>query len=115
MSQDCIFCKIAQKEIPSQIVYEDEQVLVFHDIQPAAPVHVLAIPKSHIDHLLAIEESDAPLLAHMMQVIAKVAASLGLEEKGFRVVSNIKQDGGQTVGHLHWHILGGRAMQWPPG
>jgi histidine triad (HIT) family protein len=113
--QDCIFCKIAAKEIPVKIIYEDEHVVVFPDIKPAAPVHVLVVPKRHIPHLCETCEGDIPLLGHIMTVIPKVAAQLGLAEDGFRTVVNTKDNGGQTVYHIHWHILGGRFMSWPPG
>lgn len=115
MDNDCIFCKIAAKEIPGQIVYEDDNMIAFHDISPAAPVHVVVIPKKHIESLLALTAEDESLMGHMMHKIAKIATDLGLDEKGFRVVANTKEDGGQTVGHLHFHLLGGRSLQWPPG
>lgn len=115
MDNDCIFCKIAAKEIPGKIVYEDDMMIAFHDISPAAPVHVVVIPKKHIESLLALTAEDEALMGHMMHTIAKIAADLGLNEKGFRVVANTKEDGGQTVNHLHFHLLGGRSMQWPPG
>lgn len=115
MENNCIFCKIAAKEIPSNVVYEDDKMIVFHDISPAAPVHVLAIPKKHIDSVLALTAEDESLMGHMMRVMANVAADLGVDEKGFRIVTNTKEDGGQTVNHLHFHLIGGRSMQWPPG
>ncbi|HEY3424141.1 MAG TPA: histidine triad nucleotide-binding protein [Negativicutes bacterium] len=115
MQQDCIFCKIAAKEIPAVAVYEDEHLLAFPDINPAAPVHVLVIPKKHITNLLEIAPADISLLGHIMATIPQIAASLGLAEDGFRLVVNTKNNGGQTVHHLHWHILGGRFMTWPPG
>ncbi len=115
MDNNCIFCKIAAKEIPGKIVYEDDKMIAFHDISPAAPVHVVVIPKKHIESLLALGDEDENLMGHMMHTIAKIAADLGLDEKGFRVVANTKEDGGQTVNHLHFHLLGGRSMQWPPG
>lgn len=112
---DCIFCKIARKEVPVQPVYEDEQLIAFPDIKPAAPVHVLIITKKHLDHLLAASPADAHLLSHIMLTIPKIATKLGLAEDGFRVVINTKNNGGQTVYHLHIHLLGGRFMTWPPG
>lgn len=115
MDNNCIFCKIAAKEIPGKIVYEDDKMIAFHDISPAAPVHVVVIPKKHIESLLALGDEDENLMGHMMHTIAKIAADLGLDEKGFRIVANTKEDGGQTVKHLHFHLLGGRSMQWPPG
>lgn len=115
MQHDCIFCKIAAGEIPSKVIYEDEQILAFPDINPAAPVHVLIIPKKHIASLLAAQPEDHALLGHVMSVIPTITDQLGLSDEGFRVVINTKDNGGQTVPHLHWHILGGRFMTWPPG
>lgn len=115
MQQDCIFCKIASKEIPTQIIYEDEHLLAFPDINPAAPVHVLVITKKHIDNLLETSSEDAALLGHVMFTIPKIAERLGMAEDGFRIVVNTKDNGGQTVRHIHWHVLGGRFMTWPPG
>ena len=109
-----IFGKIIRKEIPADIVYEDEQVLAFRDINPQAPVHLLVIPKDHIESLEALMPEQQPLMGHLMVVIQKVAAESGLTE-GYRVVTNIGTDGGQTVPHLHFHILGGRGLSWPPG
>lgn len=110
--KDCIFCKIASGLIPAEKVYEDEQTLAFSDIDPKAPVHVLIIPKRHIESLSKVE--DFEITAHIMQVIKKIAQTLGLKA-GFRVVVNTGKAGGQTVDHLHFHLLGGRAMSWPPG
>jgi len=115
MQQDCIFCKIANKEIPANIIYEDEHLIAFPDIKPAAPVHVLIIPKRHISHLMETCHEDNSLLGHIMTTIPRIATELGLEEDGFRTVVNTKNNGGQTVYHIHWHILGGRFMHWPPG
>ncbi len=113
---DCIFCKIAQKEIPSQLVYEDEQVAAFRDLEPQAPVHVLVIPKKHVESLLALTAVDKDLISHIMiDVIPQLAKELQVDEKGFRVVANTGDEGGQSVEHLHFHLLGGRSMQWPPG
>ena len=113
---DCIFCKIAAKEIPSSLVYEDEQVVAFKDLEPQAPVHVLVIPKKHVESVLALQEEDKALAAHILvDVIPKLAKELGVAEKGFRVVANTGDEGGQSVKHLHFHLLGGRSMQWPPG
>lgn len=113
---DCIFCKIANKEIPSTFLYEDEFVVAFNDISPVAPKHILVIPKKHIASLLELTNEHSQLMAQIMtSVIPKIAKEQDLEEKGFRVVVNTKEDGGQTVPHLHFHILGGRSMTWPPG
>ena len=111
---DCIFCKIAAKEIPSNLVYEDEQVCAFYDLDPQAPVHVLIIPKAHIASAQEITPENSAVVAHIFEVAAKLAADLGLEN-GFRIVNNCGKDGQQTVQHLHFHLLGGRQMQWPPG
>ncbi len=110
---DCLFCSIANGEIPSQTVYEDEWVRVFHDVDPKAPVHVLLVPKKHIGSLDEATEEDAALLSHMLLTVKKVAAQLGLGN-GYRVVINTGEDGGQSVHHLHMHILGKQPMGWPP-
>ena len=102
---NCIFCKIVNGEIPSNKVYEDESVLAFNDINPAAPVHILVIPKKHIESAVALTDEDDELIAHIFQVIKLIAKEQGLDN-GFRLVSNIGEDGGQTVKHLHFHILG---------
>jgi len=113
--QDCIFCRIAAKEIPAQAVYEDDIVMAFPDIKPMAPVHVLIIPKKHISSLLDITSEDVPVIEYAVKAAQQIAKSMGLAEKGFRIVVNTGNDGGQTVHHLHWHVLGGRPMSWPPG
>ncbi len=112
---DCIFCKIAAGEIPCSKAYEDEQVLAFHDINPQAPVHVLIIPKKHIDSVNALTEEDNEVLCHMFRVAQKIAKEQGVAENGFRLVFNTGVDGGQTVLHLHMHLLAGRSLGWPPG
>jgi histidine triad (HIT) family protein len=112
---DTIFGKIIRKEIPAKIVYEDESCIAFHDVSPQAPVHVLVIPKKPIVSLEQLEDEDAPLLGHLWLTIQKVARQLELAESGYRVVVNCGKDGGQSVDHLHFHILGGRALKWPPG
>lgn len=106
---DCIFCKIASGEIPSNKVYEDEQVVAFYDLNPMAKVHVLVIPKMHIANVLEIDENNSAVVAHIFEVIAKIAKDLNLE-KGFRVVSNCNEYAGQSVFHLHYHILGGEQL-----
>ena len=111
---DCIFCKIAQHDIPSNIVYEDDKLICFHDLEPQAPVHVLVIPKKHISSLDDVKEADKELMGHIMFAIHKIAAELGLKN-GYRVVSNNGEDAFQTVKHLHFHILGKRKLTWPPG
>ena len=113
--ENCLFCKIAAGEIPSTKVYEDEDVMAFRDIAPQAPVHVLVIPKKHVSVWYdAKDESDAAL-AGLMRAAAQVAKMEGIVESGFRVVSNCGEQAGQSVFHLHFHVLGGRDMTWPPG
>jgi histidine triad (HIT) family protein len=111
---ECLFCKIAANEIPSRKAYEDGDALAFYDLTPQAPVHVLVIPKKHISDLNGLTEEDDALIGHMFQVVRKLAEELNLTE-GYRVVSNCGSHGGQTVEHLHFHLLGGREMLWPPG
>lgn len=111
---DTIFAKIIRKEIPADVVYEDDRCLAFRDISPQAPTHILVIPKKPIPQLADADESDGALLGHLLLVVKQVAADEGLED-GYRVVINTGQNGGQTVDHLHLHILGGRQMTWPPG
>lgn len=111
---DCLFCKMVAGEIPVNKVYEDEQVLAFYDIDPQAPVHFLVIPKQHLDSPAAITEENAALVGHIFAVIAKLAGELGLEN-GYRVVTNCGADGGQSVQHLHFHVLAKRSLAWPPG
>ncbi len=110
-----LFTKIINKEIPADIVYEDEICLAFRDINPQAPVHILLIPKKEIVSIATLTEEDNEILAHLLLKTAEIAKQEGLEEKGYRVVSNIGNDGGQSVFHLHFHILGGRKLTWPPG
>ena len=110
---DCLFCKIAAGEIPSKKVYEDELCYAFYDIDPQAPVHFLVIPKEHIQSVSQVDESNANVVGHIFAVIAKVTKDLGLES--YRVVSNIGAQAGQSVAHLHFHVLSGRDMTWPPG
>jgi histidine triad (HIT) family protein len=113
----CLFCKIVAREIPSQIVFENDHVLAFRDINPQAPTHALVIPKRHLTGIFDATESDADkaLLGELLTAGRKVAGQLGLDEKGYRLVVNQGQDGGQSVFHLHLHVLGGRPMGWPPG
>lgn len=111
---DCLFCKIASGEIPSNKAYEDDKILAFHDLDPQAPVHVLIIPKKHIASLDDTKPEDGELLAYIMLKIKDIAKDLGLEN-GYRVVINTGEDGGQTVKHMHVHLLGKRSMIWPPG
>ena len=111
---DCLFCKIAAGEIPADKVFEDDEVVVFHDIHPQAPVHVLVIPKRHIDSLDDVQEQDAPLLGRLLRAARRAAGELGAAG-AYRVISNCGARAGQSVFHLHLHVLGGREMSWPPG
>ena len=110
--EDCIFCKIIKGEIPSKNVYEDEHVVAFHDISPIAPVHILMIPKKHISSLLDIKEEDKELLGHMHIALQEVAKEMGVADSGFRVVTNTGSHGQQTVFHIHYHLIGGRQLEW---
>lgn len=107
---DCIFCKIINKEIPSTIVYEDEKIIAFKDINPVAPVHVLVIPKKHITSLIELEDEEKNIIGDIYLVINKIAKELGIAEKGFRVIVNCGEDGGQEVKHLHFHLIGGEKL-----
>lgn len=113
MSTDCLFCKIVSGEIPARLVAETEEAVAFRDISPEAPVHLLVIPRRHVDSLDAAD--DEAELGRLLGLAARVARSEGIAEAGYRVVININDDGGQTVHHLHIHVLGGRRMSWPPG
>ena len=112
---DCLFCKIAEGQIPSKIVYQDEDVVAFEDINPQAPHHILLIPRRHIASIADITEEDGPLLARVFMVAAKLAHQLGFDERGYRIVTNTGPDAGQSVFHVHFHLLGGRKFSWPPG
>ncbi len=113
--ENCIFCKIASGEIPATIVYQDEDVVVFRDLHPQAPQHVLLIPRRHIASSTDLTEEDGPLLAHIYTTAKKVAQQLGVDQSGYRVITNVGPDAGQSVFHLHFHLLGGRELGWPPG
>ena len=111
---ETIFSRIIRREIPARIVHEDDRSLAFHDVAPQAPVHVLVIPKQPIPSLAAAQAEDAALLGHLVTVATQVARTLGLDD-GYRLVVNCGRDGGQSVDHLHIHLLGGRQLGWPPG
>ena len=113
--EGCLFCNIMNGEIPSSKVYEDEYVYAFNDISPVAPVHVLIIPKKHISRLDEITEENSIYVAKIFEVAAKIAKESGLNEHGYRIVSNCGEAAGQTVFHIHYHLLGGRDLAWPPG
>lgn len=112
---DCLFCKIVSREIPADIVYEDDEVLAFKDIDPQAPTHMLVIPKRHIATLNDIEERDLSLVGRLPQTAAKLAKEQGFADEGYRVVMNCNENGGQTVYHIHMHLMGGRRFTWPAG
>lgn len=112
---DCLFCKIIAGEIPSKKVYEDDLCYAFYDINPQAPTHFLVVPKEHMQSVSAVTDKNAPVVGHIFAVIARLAGELGFAEAGYRVVSNIGEAGQQTVPHLHFHVLAGRDMTWPPG
>ncbi len=108
--EECIFCKIVKGEIPSTKIYEDEEVLAFKDIHPDAPIHILVIPKKHIDSLATMKDGDEQIIAKIYKVINKIAEQQGVKEKGYRVIVNCGKDGGQAVGHLHFHLLAGTEL-----
>jgi histidine triad (HIT) family protein len=112
---DCIFCKIARKEIPARIVYDDRQVVAFEDLNPQAPHHTLVIPKAHYDTFNDVGAGEESLVGHMMVVAARVAKDKGLDKEGYRLVANCLESAGQSVFHVHLHLLGGRRFAWPPG
>ncbi len=114
-SKDCIFCKIADGRIPSQKVFEDELCVAFNDLEPQAPTHILIIPKDHLDSLDKAEETQKSVLGHLLLTAAEIARSRGFAEEGYRTVINTNKDGGQTVFHLHLHLLAGRPFIFPPG
>lgn len=111
---DCLFCEIINGNIPSNKIYEDDTVMAFYDVDPQAPVHFLVIPKQHIKSADEITVGNSIVVAHIFEVIAKLAKQLNLDS-GYRIVNNCGEDGGQTVGHMHFHVLGGRSLSWPPG
>lgn len=112
---ECIFCKIVKKEIPAAVVYEDEDVLAFKDINPQAPIHLLIIPKNHLSSIMEVDEDSSDIVKKIVKVAQSLARENNIDKKGFRLVVNTGDDGGQTVHHLHFHLLGGRFMTWPPG
>ncbi|MFO7764916.1 MAG: histidine triad nucleotide-binding protein [Pelovirga sp.] len=115
MTSDCLFCKIAAGEIPATIRYQDETLIVVEDINPQAPTHLLLVPRKHIPTTLDLTEEDNALVGHIYQVAGKIAREQGFADSGFRIINNCNQDGGQTVWHLHFHLLGQRQLSWPPG
>jgi histidine triad (HIT) family protein len=115
MAQNCIFCKIAAGQLSAKTVLEEPDLVAFHDLNPKAPVHVLVIPREHIANLAAATPGQEGLLGRLLLAAARVAETLGLRDRGFRVVVNAGPDAGQSVDHLHVHVLGGRSLGWPPG
>lgn len=113
--EDCLFCKIVAGQIPAKIVYQDPDVVAFADINPQAPQHVLFVPRRHIASMTDITQGDGPVLASIFMAATRVARELGIAESGFRFVTNVGPDAGQSVFHLHFHLLGGRRLGWPPG
>lgn len=113
--ENCIFCKIIKKQIPCKMLYEDEKVIGFKDISPQAPVHVVIVPKKHISDLNCLNKDESEIIGHIFIVAKEIAKTLGIAESGYRVVSNCGEQGGQTVQHIHFHLLGGRMLKWPPG
>jgi histidine triad (HIT) family protein len=112
---DCLFCRIVQGEIEADVVHSSDDILAFRDINPQAPVHVLIIPKEHIESARAIKDRNAGLLAEIVQAAAHLARAENIDQTGWRLVTNVGPDAGQSVHHLHFHLLGGRKMAWPPG
>lgn len=112
---DCLFCKIAQKEIPTEIIHETPDLMVFKDIAPQAPIHLLVIPKKHIATINDLHDDDQLLIGKMVLTAKKLAQDINIHETGYRLIYNVNQQGGQAVYHIHLHILGGRQMAWPPG
>ncbi|HLY25894.1 MAG TPA: histidine triad nucleotide-binding protein [Aggregatilineales bacterium] len=115
MADDCVFCKIIQGELPSKKAFENDELVAIHDINAAAPTHILIIPRQHIASLNDATEKDTPLLGHMLQTAIHVAREQKLDARGYRLVVNTGHEAGQAVAHVHLHLLGGRYMSWPPG
>ncbi len=113
--ENCLFCKIAREEIPADVVFSDDQVIAFRDISPKAPTHVLLIPRDHIASAAELADEHGPLLGRLFAAAARVAREAGVVERGFRLVTNAGPGAGQSVNHLHFHLLGGRSLGWPPG
>jgi histidine triad (HIT) family protein len=112
---DCLFCKIINRDIPGSIVYEDDRVLAFNDINPQAPTHVLIVPKRHIESLNGLQTGDDQIVGELVRRAAAIAKERGISAGGYRTVFNTNRDAGQTVFHIHLHLIGGRSMSWPPG
>ncbi len=115
MAEGCVFCKIVKKEIPAKVVSESPEWMSFHDVHPQAPVHVLLIPKKHVATVADLSGTEAPLAGALVVEAARLARELGVSDHGYRLVMNCNENGGQTVSHVHLHLIGGRRMKWPPG
>jgi histidine triad (HIT) family protein len=115
VDRNCIFCKIVAGEIPADVVRESDRVMAFRDLDPKAPVHILLIPKEHVESVAELDDAHAETLVDIMQAATQLARAQGVDESGWRLVTNVGADGGQSVFHLHFHLLGGRPMAWPPG
>lgn len=115
MEEDCLFCKIISKTIPAEIVFENQELIAIKDVHPQAPVHLLVIPKTHKSSVLDLEDSDQDIMGAIILKVKKLAQEKGIDSSGFRMVLNCGEDGGQTVSHIHFHLMGGRHMKWPPG
>jgi histidine triad (HIT) family protein len=115
MMKECLFCGIMQRRVPSKEVYEDKQAFAFEDINPQAPIHILIVPKKHIPTILDAKPEDNELIGHLFQVANKIAGDRGVAKRGFRLILNCNPEAGQTIYHIHLHLLAGRHMQWPPG
>jgi histidine triad (HIT) family protein len=113
--EDCLFCRIARGELPSKTVVDEPDLIAFHDINPRSPTHILIVPRAHIPSAADLTEADGPLLGRLFATAARIAREQGIAESGYRIVSNVGRWGGQTVDHLHLHLMGGRAFSWPPG
>jgi histidine triad (HIT) family protein len=113
--EDCLFCKIVNKEIPSELIFEDDRIVAFNDINPQAPIHILIIPREHFASLNDVPEEKKDLLGHILIRASQIAQNVGIKERGYRIVLNTARDSGQEVFHIHFHLLGGRRMTWPPG
>lgn len=111
--ESCLFCRIANHELPAKMVHEDDRVIAFHDINPQAPVHVLVVPRKHIPTLNDVSTDDAALVAHILSVASRIAEQMGVAQKGYRTIFNVNAEAGQSVFHLHLHLIGGRRLSWP--
>lgn len=111
----CLFCRIIERAVPSKIIYEDDQALAFEDINPQAPIHALVIPKRHVESIQEVRSTETSLLGHLLLTCTRIAQEKGIAASGYRIVTNTGRDAGQSIFHLHFHVLGGRPMAWPPG